>query len=179
MKITISGGPGSGQSTLAILLAQRLGYTHQSAGTTFRKFTKTYSYSLADLQSISISNQTADLHVDETTKKFGRDNDNFVYEGLLAWHFIPSAVKVFVHCEMPVRMWRHAMAAKISVRDAERSIRETEDYVIKRFRRLYGISEWSHARNFDLLVDSSRTSPELLCDEIIRFLERRDPIARD
>ncbi len=172
MKITVTGRPGSGQSTLAKLLAETLCFTYGSAGRIFRKFSGTYSYAMSELESFSISYPTMDLHTDETTRLFGRSNDSFVYEGMLAWHFIPDAVKVFVCCELPTRIERRASVLKVPAAVAAERIAETERCVEKRFRRLHDIRNWTDTRHFNLLVDSTRTLPDALCDQVVHYMEQ-------
>lgn len=173
MKITVTGPYGSGQTTLATLLAEKLGYTHKSAGKVFRKFGTTHGSNLRQLEQKSSSNETFDLHTDEETRIFGEKNDNFVYEGRLVWRAIPDAFKILIGCEFHIRAWRYSQSQGCTVREAERFLMEVEPGLKKRFWRRYEVPDWADPVNFDLVLDSSRTSAEELAKQAIGAIKQR------
>ncbi|MBS3128008.1 nucleoside monophosphate kinase, partial [Candidatus Woesearchaeota archaeon] len=101
MIITISGAPGSGKSTVATFLAKALHLQHYSAGQFMRDMAKERGVTLVELQKEAQEDQgKIDKEIDARTKKLGKEKDNFIIDGRMAWHFIPHAKKIFLDVEI-------------------------------------------------------------------------------
>ncbi len=72
MIITISGIAGSGKSTVAKLLAKRLGYRHYSIGDFMREMAKERKVSLLELSKEAEKGHSIDKELDEKQRELGK-----------------------------------------------------------------------------------------------------------
>jgi len=96
MIISISGAPGSGKSTIAKMLAEKLGWPRYYMGGLRREAAKKRGLSLAEYNKLGETDQATDREVDEYQKELGEKQDNFVIEGRTSWHFIPQSLKLYL-----------------------------------------------------------------------------------
>ncbi len=47
-----------------------------------------------------------DKKLDTKTEKYGEENDDFIFESRLAWHFIPDSLKIYLDCDVEERYKR-------------------------------------------------------------------------
>ena len=96
MIITISGMPGSGKSTIAKILAQKLGYKHYSIGDLRGKMALDRHLTIDELNELGKREGWTDREPDEYQKKLGHEEDNFVIDSRLGFYFIPHSFKLFL-----------------------------------------------------------------------------------
>ena len=107
MKITISGKAGSGKSTVAKLLSEKLKLRHYSIGDLMRAMASDKKMSLIELNKLAEKDKSIDFELDDRLKKLGKAKDNFVVDGRLTAFFIPNAeVRVFLDTDDKVRAER-------------------------------------------------------------------------
>ncbi len=106
MIITISGQAGSGKSTVARMLAKKLGFKHYSMGDLRRKMALKKGITLAELNKLGEKEDFTDKDVDEHQKRLGEKEDNFVIDGRTSFHFIPHSVKVYLKAGIKERAKR-------------------------------------------------------------------------
>ncbi len=184
MIISISGVPGSGKTSVAKIIAERLGMKFHSIGNMRGKMAIDRGMTIDELNALGEKEAFTDAEVDEYQKKLGETEDNFVIEGRLSWHFIPHSYKVFLGCDTDEAA-RRIFAAKQSsatersdeaptetveqVRSAL-AARMTSDDV--RYKKYYG-ADYRDQSHYDLVVDTMETSsPEETATIIIKELER-------
>ena len=80
MIITISGVPGSGKSTVAKLVAQKLGFRHYSAGDFMRDIAEKRRMSLLELGKAAEKDRSIDHELDRRTAELGKSEDDFVMD---------------------------------------------------------------------------------------------------
>lgn len=176
MIITLSGYPGSGKSTVAKLLAERLGYTRYSMGDLRGKMAQEHSMTIDEWNTHGESNQETDVPVDEYQRKLGQKEDNFIIDGRLSWHFIPNSLKVFLDVDGKEGARRIFEHAKTGARKDERAYASAEEVQKwahertatdnRRYQKYYGVL-WDAPKNFDLVVDTTHTPPEEVAQRII------------
>lgn len=179
MIVTISGKPGSGKSTVAKALADRLGLAHRSAGELMREMAAERGMSVLALSAIAESDGGAiDREIDQRTRELGDTEDDFVIDSRLAWHFIPSSVKVFLEVGIEVsaaRIYGQARGAEVENTDLLATISAVERRLTSetaRYRQYYGI-DWLNKRHYDLIVDTSALDVTAVVDQIQSYLETR------
>jgi len=168
MRITITGFPGSGKSTLGRGIAESLGLKHYSAGDFWRQIGKERGLSLMQIQELAKKDASIDEEVDKRTEELGRKEENFVMDGRLAWYFIPESIKIFVKIDLGIAAQR--VFQDIKEGKKERS-QETENKSLeqtmqnmekrmqldrKRWLRLYNV-DYLDEKNYDIIVDTSKT----------------------
>ena len=99
MQITVTGYPGSGNSTVAKLLAEKLGYKHYSAGDFRRQLAKDRGMTLHELNKIGETESWTDIEADKISEKIGQEENNFVMDAKIGFHFIPQSIKVFLKAD--------------------------------------------------------------------------------
>jgi cytidylate kinase len=96
MIISISGAEGAGKSTIAKMLAAKLGWPRYYIGGIRREKARERGLTLEEYNKLGETDPSTDLEVDEYQKKLGETEDNFIIEGRTSWHFIPQSFKIFL-----------------------------------------------------------------------------------
>lgn len=166
MKITVSGQTGTGSSTIAKLLAEKLGYDYYTSGEMFREMAHEMRMSMEEFEDYADEHTEYDMELDKRQREYGATHDSFVAESRLGWHLIPDSYKVMVRADETTRVQRVMQKEGVDEEGAKKHIAERERAAQKRFSQLYGIEDVFGKDNFDLVLDSSDKSPEELADEI-------------
>lgn len=161
MIITISGLPGSGKSTVAKKLAERLGYRFYSMGDIRGKAAEERGLTIDQFNDLP---ENTDAIADDFQKRLGETEDNFVDDGRLAWYFIPPSFKIFLDVQPQTAAERIYGARKEAGRGDEpayANIGEVEKTLsarvasdAARYKRLYNII-FPDRTVFDLVLDTS------------------------
>lgn len=175
MKITISGVPGSGKSSVAKALAEKLNLKHYSAGDIRRELAAEKGMSILEYNRWDEVKHEGDRAADELIKNKGEKEENIVVDGRIPFHFIPDSVKVFLKVEPLVGAERvislKRNAEKYSdLKEAMKKLEEREESDAKRFKELYQIPDYRDEKNFDLVLDTTKTKAEEIVEKIIRFI---------
>lgn len=182
MIITISGSPGSGKSTVGKLIAKKLGLKHYSTGDFMREMAKERNLSLEDLGRIAEGDHTIDAALDKRQIKLGKEEDNFVIDARLGFHFIPKAIKIFLDAELNIRaerIWEDIKVKKIRKEERAETIREIIDEIKTRensekirYRKYYDLDPYDK-KHYDLVIDTSKISAEEAAERIVEFVEKK------
>jgi len=112
MKITVSGPPGSGTTTLARAIAEKHGFTLISAGEVFRDLAKEKGLTLAEFGALAEKDITIDALIDVRQKEIARTKDNIIIEGRLSgWMVEDADLRIWLNAPLACR------AKRISARD--------------------------------------------------------------
>jgi len=182
MIISISGLPGSGKSTVAKMLAERLNLKHFSIGNdVMRKLADKRRVSLLELMKIAQKDPTIDKEADEEVQRLGRENDNFIIESRTAFHFIPHSFKVFVKVdfdEAAKRIWRDMDKSERkneekadSLEELEKKLAERAEVDRKRYLKYYNI-DFLDENNYDVAVNSTSIPPEEVIEKILNSMPK-------
>ncbi len=170
MRVTISGPPGSGTTTVAKLLAKKLNFDLISAGEVFRRMAKEKKMSLAEFSRLANTNPEIDLEIDRYQKELAERRDNVVVEGRLSGWMVNADLKVWLFASEDIRVERIARREKKNIEDAKRETRERERIEKRRYEKYYGIDidDWTI---YHLVINSGYFTPEEIVEIIIKAIE--------
>ena len=182
MIITISGMPGSGKSTVAKLLANKLGYKRFSSGDFQRDLAKERGLTIKELGELEAKDPELDMLVDKRQEEFGKKQDNFVMDSWLGAKFIPHSKKIFLYADEGTRAKRIFNDKSNKQRmDSEKleSFEQTKDNMIKRdnvnierWKKYYDF-DYTDKKHYDLVIDATN----LTVDEVVeKVLSNTDSI---
>jgi len=178
MIITITGPPGSGKSTIAKLLSEKLKLRQYSVGEFRRDIAKKRGISLEELNKEDEKTGETDKMADEWQKRLARTEDNFVIDGRLPAYFMPSSVKIFLNVKPDVGAERVLIFRKGSavedyrdIEEAVKKLKEREESDKKRYQKLYGV-EYDRLK-FDLIIDTTDRKPDTVARKILEFIKRK------
>lgn len=173
--ITLSGMPGSGKSSTADALALALEYKRFSSGDFMRKVAADRGLSLEDLGLVAEQDRSIDDAIDTEIKKVADEQDNVVIDSRLAYHWIPSAFKVYLKLDPHVaaeRIYNHIHSVGRvgqtagTVEEVYEKMMRRIDNEKKRYKEYYGI-DYTDENNFDLVVDTGENSLEKVAEIIL------------
>ncbi|MEN6342530.1 MAG: (d)CMP kinase [Methanospirillum sp.] len=163
MRITVSGPPGSGTTTLARRLAGRTGYRLISAGEVFRALAAERGMDLAAFGALAEADASIDLLIDERQREIAEATDDIVVEGRLSGLMVSSAdLRVWLQAPLPVRVRRILeREAGADIASAEAETAEREACEARRYLQYYGI-EIDDLLPYDLVLNSDRFGVDAL-----------------
>ena len=167
--ITISGTPGSGKSTVAEILEDRLGITYIYSGQIFRALAEEYKMSLPEFGAYCEKNEEIDKKLDERQVEILKKG-NVILEGRLAgWlaykNKIPS-LKVMIDTDIDTRAQRIVKREGGDIQTRKKEIIKRQESESKRYKNYYGF-DLADKSIYDLLIDSGDKSPEEIAENII------------
>jgi len=174
MKITITGMPGSGKTSVGKMLAKKLGLAFLSIGDIRGKMAMDRGITIEELNKIGETEDWTDKEADNYQKKYGETHDDFIVEGRLAFHFIPDSIKIFLDVDLRAaaeRVWndpRPDEKKRASVEEEMKAMAERIESDKKRYLKYYNIDPYDK-KQFDIVLDSTNISRE----ETLKILEEK------
>lgn len=182
MKITISGDLGSGKTTVSKYLAEYLGYRYVSTGAIQRSIARELELTTLELNLLSEQQTEIDDRIDAYTRAVEQSEEDYVVDSRIAWHFIPSSLKVFLLADEGVAAQRiQHDASRAGVEDNESlpetlaRVRERKESERRRFLHKYGI-DYRLLSNYDLVIDASFCTPDEVAALILDTLAGRSAV---
>ena len=174
MKITITGDPGSGKSTVSKMLSQELKLKYSSTGEMFRRIAHDMNLSFKELTQHAEKDARIDKRIDNYQKTLGKKEDNFILEGRLGFHFIPDSIKIKLTVK-PEEAAKRIMQDKrrdesyLNLQEAIKAVNERKASEKKRYKESYNI-DVEDSKNYDLIIDTTIIPAAEVVKKIIIFL---------
>lgn len=169
MLVTVSGLPGSGTSTVADLVAQRLGVAHVDGGTVFRTMASERRLDLREFSAVAEANSAIDVELDARLAAIARAGNVVLESRLAAWIAANEGVRAtsaWIDGDERVRAERVARREHIDPAQALEANRAREASERHRYATLYGI-DLDDRSVYDLVIDATSESPEAVAESII------------
>ena len=164
--IVISGGIGTGKSTLARNLAKKLGWEMISSGEWFRRWHRENNIPLDHPDLVP---KDIDEKLDFGLQKKMKEDENIVFEshlgGWLAKDF-DQTFKVLCTAEWDTMIERAAKRDGKTFLEEEIFAKKRGETLAEKFERLYGVVDTFGPDFFDLVVDTTTLTPEEVLEEV-------------
>lgn len=182
MIITISGLPGSGKSTVAKILGEKLGFKRYYMGGMRREAAKNLGMTIEEFNKLGEKDPSTDKFVDDMLVEIGKKEDNLVVEGRTAFHFIPNSIKIFLDVDLKEgarRIFEEKKQANErnekktnSVEEELQNLRQRMESDEKRYMKYYGFTCYDK-KNYDFIVDTTKLTPDQVAEKILEFVKTR------
>lgn len=177
MKIAISGKAGSGKSTIARLLSEKLRLKHYSIGDLMRAMAVEKGMNLLELNQLAEKDKSIDLELDNRLEELGKTKDDFIVDGRLTAFFIPNAeFRVFLEADSKVRAQRilkdkREHEKSKNLKETMLSMKKREESEEKRYKKYYGIN-YLDKKLYNLVIDTTSLAPNRVVENIINFVKQ-------
>ncbi len=176
MRITISGPPGSGTTSLARHLAGKHGLAFISAGEVFRQLAREHGMELAEFGRFAESDPSVDRMIDARQKEIGESTENIIVEGRLSGRMVENAdLRIWLTASLACRAKRIAGRDGMDEEGARAYTENRQHSEATRYRNYYGI-EITDLSQYDLVLSSETFGVDALAaivDTAIACLSRQ------
>lgn len=176
--MTITGDLASGKSMVAKQMINLLSAQYFSTGQIQRGIAADMGMTTLELNQYSETHPEIDDQIDGQIIALADKSGNFVVDSRMAWHFLPSSFKVYLSVDV-YRAAERVMAD--DQRSSEPTYQDIDDAVNKlaqrkgsenkRYIQLYQ-ADCANMNNFDVVVDSTFSSPQATLDTIMSLYTR-------
>jgi cytidylate kinase len=177
MIITISGQAGSGKTTVGRLLATKLGVNFYDIGTLRKMAAQKHGMTIEEYNTYGMTHPETDKDADAETIKLAKTVKSFVIQGRVAYHFIPSSIKVYLTIDPDVAAQRLSLDHHNPERNSkskQANVKEIRKLSIERdasdrirYKKIYGIENFANPKNYDLIIDTSHITAEQVAEKIL------------
>ena len=173
-KITISGHPGSGTSTLVKGICNAKGWSSLNGGDIFRQEAKKQGFSLAEFEKICSNDESVDKSLDEILKQHILDDGHEVMESRLcgwwAYNLEVDCVRLWLSASEDARAERVVMREGLSLEEALSSNKQRTHVDKIRFQQMYGLDPEDETP-YTHIIDGSELTAEQVLLEAMKILE--------
>ncbi|MBS3165711.1 AAA family ATPase [Candidatus Woesearchaeota archaeon] len=188
MIITISGTPGSGKSTVAKILLEKLHAERIYVGGIRRELAKKKGMTLVELNQYALSHPETDVDIDKQAAaealKLEKSGKTVIVEGRTQFHFLPRSVKIYIKVDLnegAKRIWKQLQQKEEkkkrnegeinSLTQMKKELLKREENDAQRYKKYYGFDHRDKS-HYDLILDSTKILPEEVVDKILAYLNK-------
>ncbi len=161
MIITVGGSVGSGKTTLARELSEKLGFKHVSAGEIMRKMAEEAGMDLLEFSKYAEKNIAVDKKIDERQREQAKGN--CVVDGRLSAYFLDADLKIWLTAPFDVRVKRIMGREDIKEKEARNRILKREESERIRYKKIYDI-DIDNLAIYDLVINTGKWQVKELAD---------------
>ncbi|WP_295029277.1 (d)CMP kinase [uncultured Methanobrevibacter sp.] len=171
MIITIGGLAGTGTTTLAQVLSEKLNVPYISAGFIFREMAAERGMSVLEFSEFAEGNDEIDKEIDKRQAEKAKSTDNLILEGRLSAFFVDNAdLRICLMTPFDVRSKRIAEREDKSVDVAKSEIIIREESEVLRYKEIHNI-DISNMEIYDLIINTDSFDPESISEIITTTLK--------
>ena len=174
-KISLAGDLGSGKSTVAKILIERLGAEYYSTGAIVRAIAAERGISVTELNKYMETDPEIDRQIDKGIADLSEVDKLMIIDSRMAWHFTKGTFKVYLSCDVETSSLRILQAKRLGecsscLEEQIKCTKERRASEKKRYSEQYGV-DITDLKNYDLIVDTTAATPEQIAECIIRAFE--------
>ncbi|MDD2354181.1 MAG: cytidylate kinase family protein [Patescibacteria group bacterium] len=180
MIISFSGTEGSGKSTIAKRLAEKLKIPRYYMGALRREAAQKKGLTLAQYNKLGEEDPLTDFEVDEHQRQLGRERDNFIIEGRTSWYFIPHSLKIYLDVKPEIGAKRiFESLQKKNDRNEDRGLETWENVLASnqrrqesdrlRYQKYYNINV-NDPNHYDFYLDTSNLNADQVYNKVEEFV---------
>ena len=171
MIITIGGLAGTGTTTTAELLSEKLDIPYSSAGFVFREMAAERGMSVLEFSEFAEGNDDIDKEIDKRQAQKAKEAENLIIEGRLSAYFVDNAdLRLWLVTPFDVRSKRIAEREDKTVDVAKDEIIIREKSEALRYMEIHNI-DISNMDIYDLIINTDTFNPENVSEIIIQTLK--------
>jgi len=170
MIITLGGLAGTGTTTTAELLSEKLDVPYISAGYVFRQMASERGMSVLEFSEFAEGNDDIDKEIDKRQAELAKSSDNLIVEGRLSAYFVEADLKLWLVTPFDVRSQRIAERESKSVDVASEEIIVREESEALRYMDIHNI-DIKNMDIYDLIINTGTFNPEEVSEIILTTLK--------
>ena len=177
MRITISGQPGAGSTTIASLLAKKLKYRQLLMGELHKKIAKAHKMTIKEYWEHQEQNpkEQRRFHneLDALQKQEAKKNRNIVINGKLSAFQIPNAeIKVLLKASLLERAKRTVERDGGNIISAAWNIFQREQMERNEFRKIYGFDYVADKKYYNVIINTDDKKPNEIAEIILKQMKK-------
>ncbi len=174
-RITISGHPGSGTSTLVKGICKSKGWSSLNGGDIFRQEAKNRGLSLSEFEKICSEDPIVDKSLDEILQKHIADPNGYeVLESRLcgwwAYKMDIDCLRIWLHASEEARAMRVVNREGLTIEEATSNNKERTEVDKIRFEEMYGLNPEDETP-YTHIIDASNMNAEEVLIHTLAILE--------
>ena len=171
MIITIGGLAGTGTTTLAEVLSEKLDVPFISAGFIFREMAAERGMSVLEFSEFAEGNDDIDKEIDKRQAEKAKTTDNLIIEGRLSAFFVENAdLRIWLITPFDVRSKRISQREEKSVEVAKDEIIIREKSEALRYMEIHNI-DINNMEIYDIIINTDSFDPQSISEIIIQTLK--------
>ena len=171
MIITVGGLAGTGTTTTAEGLSEKLNIPYISAGSVFREMAAERGMTVLEFSEFAEGNDDIDKEIDRRQAEKAKLADNLIIEGRLSAYFVDNAdIKLWLMTPFDVRSKRISQREEKSVEIAKDEIIIREKSEALRYMEIHNI-DINNMEIYDLIINTDSFNPESISEIIIQTLK--------
>ena len=155
MIITIGGLAGTGTSTVASILSQRMGIPYLSAGDIFRQMAAERGMDVLDFSKFAEGNTDIDREIDQRQAQVARESEDLIVEGRLSAYFVEAPLKPWLTAPLDVRSVRISHREDKPVELVREEILTREKSEAKRYQEIHNL-DIGDMEVYHLIINTER-----------------------
>ncbi|MFA6973626.1 MAG: (d)CMP kinase [Parcubacteria group bacterium] len=182
--ISFNGQEGSGKSTIAKMVAEKLNIPRYYMGQIFRDKAQKKGVTLVAFRKLLKENPALEKEIDDYMITLAEKEKSFVIEGRTAWHLLPNSLKIYLKVDPDAAAERIFKALSEAhnrgnedsnldtVENIQQSILRRRKDDSERYFNLYNIHQDDES-NYDFVIDTTNLSIEEVFGKVMEFVESK------
>ena len=183
MIISISGKPGSGKSSIAKIISEKLKMKRYYIGAIRREMARKKGMTIQEFNKLGEKEDSTDKEVDDFVKRLGKKEDKFIIESRTAFHFIPHSLKIFLDVsdekgakrifnEKKEALEKRNEPLYKNIEEVKKKNKERMESDNKRYKKYYNI-EWNNPKKFDYFLDTTDLTVNETVDKVLEYIKSK------